>query len=179
MFVKILIGFAAFLLVFIVVVALRPSDFRVTRSGSMTAPVSTVFTQVNELKKWEAWSPWAKLDPSMKMTYDGPPAGEGASYTWVGNQNVGEGKMTTVESRPNELIRFKLEFRKPFEGTNEAQFHFKQDGNQTNVTWEMTGKYNFIMKAAGLFMNCDKMIGGQFEQGLAQLKSVVESQPAP
>ena len=173
MFIKILIALGIVAVVFVVVVALRPSDFRVTRSATVAAPAEAVFAQVNDLHNWEAWSPWAKLDPAAKTTYDGPAAGVGAGFAWDGNNKVGQGHMAITESRPHELIRFKLDFLKPFKGTNMAEFTFKAEGNQTEVTWTMSGEYNFISKAIGLFINCDKMVGGQFEQGLAQLNSVV------
>jgi Polyketide cyclase / dehydrase and lipid transport len=175
MLIKILIAVAVIVVVFIVVVAMQPSVFRVARSATMSAPAPAVFAQVNDFHKWEAWNPWGKIDPAMKQTYEGAPAGPGAIYTWVGNKNVGEGRMTLTESRPSDLIRIKLEFFKPFAGTNIAEFTFKPAGNQTAVTWSMTGKNNFMAKAIHLFMNMDKMIGGQFETGLAQMKSIVEA----
>ncbi|MEW6306618.1 MAG: SRPBCC family protein [Verrucomicrobiota bacterium] len=175
MLTNLLIGLAVVVVLFLIVVAARPNDFRVSRSGTIGAPPDAVFPHVNELRHWEAWNPWGKLDPNMKVTYEGPPAGVGASYSWVGNHNVGEGRMTVSESRANEVVRFKLEFFKPFKGLNDAEFTFKPDGSQTLVTWTMTGQNNFIAKAMGLFIDCDKMVGGQFEKGLAQLKTVVES----
>ena len=104
-------------------------------------------------------------------------AGTGAIYTWSGNNEVGEGRMTITESRPSDLIRIKLEFFKPFAGNSIAEFTFKPQGNQTLVTWSMTGTNNFMAKAIHLFINMDKMIGGQFEKGLADMKSVVEASP--
>jgi len=174
---KILIAIAAIVVVFVVVVAIQPSEFRIVRSATISAPAPAVFAQVNDFHNWEAWSPWAKVDPAMKQAYEGPPAGTGAIYTWAGNDQVGEGRMTLTESRPSDLIRIKLEFLKPFAATNTAEFTFKPEGNQTVVTWSMTGKNNFIAKAVHLFMNMDKMVGGQFEEGLAELKSVVEAAP--
>jgi uncharacterized protein YndB with AHSA1/START domain len=171
----ILIAFAVIIVVFVVVVAMRPSDFRVTRSATISAPAPAVFAQVNDLHKWEAWSPWAKLDPAATNSYEGPPAGTGAVVRWIGNNKVGAGSMTITESRLHELIRFRLEFLKPFKATNTAEFIFKSEGKQTTVTWSMFGKSNFISRAVGLFMDCEKMVGGQFEQGLAQMKSVVEA----
>lgn len=175
MIIKILIGLVVIVVVSAVIVALQPSEFRVVRSATISARAPAVFAQVNDFHKWEAWNPWAKLDPAMKQTYEGAPAGTGAIYTWSGNKEVGEGRMTLTESRPNELIRIKLEFFKPFRATNTAEFTFKPEGNQTTVTWSMTGENNFIAKAVHLFMNMDKMVGGQFEKGLAQMKSVVEA----
>ena len=179
MLTKILIALAVIVVVFAAIVAMQPSEFRVTRTAAISAPPAAVFAQVNDLHKWEAWSPWVKLDPAMKKTYEGAPAGTGAIHAWAGNNQVGEGRMTITESRPNELIRFKLEFLKPFAVTNTAEFSFKPEGNQTVVTWSMAGENNFIAKALHLFMNMDKMVGGPFEKGLAQMKSVVEAAPKP
>ncbi len=174
---KILIALAAIVVAFVAVVAMQPSEFRVTRTATMSAPAPAVFAQVNDLHKWEEWSPWAKLDPAAKSTFEGPPAGTGAIFRWAGNNQVGEGSMTITESRPNELIRFNLEFLKPMAGTSTAEFTFKPEGNETTVTWSMTGNNNFIAKAMCLFMNMDKMVGGQFEKGLATMKSIVEAAP--
>lgn len=98
-------------------------------------------------------------------------------FAWAGNDQVGEGRMTITESRPNERVRFRLDFLKPFDGTNDTEFTFKPKGAQTEVTWVMTGKNNFLFKAVGLFLDCDKMIGPQFEQGLANLKTLAEAPP--
>src|SRR6266404_5297391 len=125
MFIKILIAIAVLIVVFVIVVAMQPADFRVGRSATIPAPVAAVFEQVNDLHKFQDWSPWAKIDPNCKLTYDGPPAGVGASFAWAGNKEVGEGRMTVMESKPGELVRFKLEFLKPFEATNTAELTFK------------------------------------------------------
>jgi hypothetical protein len=171
----ILILAASAVIIFIIVATMQPSDFRVTRTGSISAPASAVFTQVNDLQKWDAWSPWAKLDPEAMNSFEGPTSGTGAIMRWSGNNKVGQGSMTIIESRPDEFIRFKLEFLKPFAATNTAEFTFNSENDQTTVTWSMYGKNNFMSKAIGLIMSCDKMVGGQFEKGLASLKSVVET----
>lgn len=173
MITKILIVLAVLIIVFVIIVALRPDEFVVTRSASIPAPPAAVFAQVNNLHNWQAWSPWAKLDPAAKNSFEGPPAGTGAIFRWAGNKQVGEGSMTITDSRPNDLVRFKLEFLKPFANTCVADFTFKPEGGQTRVTWSMSGKNNFMFKAVGLFMDCDKMVGAQFEQGLENLKSVI------
>ena len=126
----ILISLAVIVIVFVVIVALQPSDFRVARSTTISAPPAAVFAQVNDFHKWEAWNPWGKIDPAMKQTYEGAPAGTGAIYTWAGNKEVGEGRMTIIESRPSDLIRVKLEFMKPFRATNIAVFTIKPEGNK-------------------------------------------------
>ena len=174
----ILITLAIILGGFIILVAMRPSDFRVTRSITVDAPREAVFEQVNDLHNWESWSPWAKLDPNAKTTYEGPSAGVGAAFASSGNSKIGEGRMTITESRPNELVRFKLDFVKPFKGTNTAEFTFRPEGRQTAVQWTMSGKCNFIAKAMGLFVNCDKMIGAQFQKGLAEMKLLAEAAAA-
>jgi len=177
MLVRILIGFAVIAVGFVVVVALRPSEYRVARTATIAAPAPAVFGQVNDFHKWGAWNPWARIDPAMTQAYDGAPAGPGAIYTWAGNKEVGEGRMTLMESRPSELIRIKLEFLRPFAATSTAEFAFKPEGDHTAVTWSMTGDVNFMAKVIHLFMDMDKMIGGNFEKGLADMKSVVEAAP--
>ena len=174
---KILVSLALILVVLAVVVALQPADFRINRSTTIAAPAADVFAQVNDFRKWEAWSPWARLDPSMKVAYDGPAKGLGTIYTWSGNNKVGQGRMTIMESRPDDLIRIELEFLKPMAATNLAEFTFKPEGNQTVVNWTMTGTNNFFGKAFGLVMNMDKMVGGDFEKGLAQMKALLETAP--
>src|SRR6185503_4879290 len=176
---KILIGLAIVILLLVVVIALQPSTYRVERSATMNATAPVVFAQVNDFHKWNAWSPWAKLDPAMKQTFEGAPAGTGAVYAWAGNSDVGEGRMTINESRPADLVKIKLEFIKPFGANSDTTFTFQPEGNQTKVTWTMAGDKNFIAKAFGLVMNMDKMVGGDFEKGLAQMKTVAESAPKP
>jgi uncharacterized protein YndB with AHSA1/START domain len=176
---KILLALVAIVIVLVVVVAMQPSEYRVARTATMAAPAAAVFTQVNDLKKWEAWSPWAKLDPNAKCTFEGPAAGKDAAMAWVGNNQVGEGRMTITESRPNEFIRFQLEFFKPMAGTSTAEWAFKAEGGQTTVTWSMFGKNNFVGKAMCLVMNMEKMMGGEFDKGLASLKAIVEAPPKP
>jgi uncharacterized protein YndB with AHSA1/START domain len=174
MLITIFVALAVVIVVFVAVVMTRPSQFQITRSARIAAPPAAVFAQVNELSKWEAWSPWAKLDPNAKHTFDGPAAGTGAKMAWSGNKKVGEGRMTITESRPGDLVRLRLEFIKPFSATNLAEFTFLAQEGQTAVIWSMSGKNNFMAKAFGLFVNFDRMIGGDFEKGLLGLKSVVE-----
>ncbi len=175
MLITILVLLAVAIGVFILVAAMQPAQFRVTRSATISAPVSTVFAQVNELGKWAAWNPWQQKDPAMNVTFSGPPAGAGASYSWAGNKDVGEGRLTITESRPHDLVRLRLEFLKPFAATNAAEFNFKAEGDHTSVTWTMTGRNNLFAKALHLVMNMDKMVGGEFEKGLAAMKTVAET----
>jgi uncharacterized protein YndB with AHSA1/START domain len=176
---RILLGAAAAIVLVVgvlaVIVAMQPSEFRIERSTTIAAPAPAVFAQVNDFHNWPAWSPWAKLDPEAKNSFEGAPAGQGAAFSWAGNSKVGEGRMTITESRPGELVRIKLEFRKPFEATNTAEFTFKPDGARTAVTWSMFGHNNFISRAVFLFVNMDKALGSEFEKGLASMKSAAEA----
>lgn len=174
MFKKILIGLFLIIGVFAVIVFMQPSEFRISRSCTINASTADVFAQVNSFFNWQAWSPWAKLDPNAKAEYEGPSEGVGAIFRWSGNDQVGVGSETIIESRPNELITIRLEFEKPYKAINTAEFKFDSQGDETIVTWSMFGKNNFVSKAMGMFMNFDKMVGGQFEEGLNNLKSVVE-----
>lgn len=166
-------GIVAIVAVFAAVVAFQPTDFRVERTAQINAPASAVFAQVNDFRGWSAWSPFER-DPAMKRSFEGPPSGVGTSYAWSGNDEVGEGRATIVESRPNELVRIKLEFVRPFAATNIAEFTFKPASNSTAVTWAMTGERNFIAKAMCLVFDGEKMVGGEFEKGLAQLNAVMQ-----
>jgi hypothetical protein len=175
----ILLGLAVFIVGFVIVVALQPSTFHVERSAVMNAPPEAVFAQVNDFHNWDAWSPWAKLDPDAKNSFEGTPEGEGAVFHWSGNSDVGEGRMTVTESRPYERIKIRLDFIKPFEDTSRVEFVFKPQGDQTAVTWTIDGEYDFFSKAFCLFMDMNKMIGDKYEEGLASLKSIVEKGTAP
>ena len=170
----ILLALVFIAILFIVVIAGRPDEFVVSRSAKISAPPERVFPHVNDLRQWEAWSPWAKLDPDAKHSFAGADSGASAAMAWDGNKKIGAGKMTITDSRPSEMIRLKLEFIRPFAATNTAEFSFKPDANQTNVTWSMTGKNNLFFKLFGLFVNCDDMAGKDFQKGLASLKAVTE-----
>ena len=174
---KILVVLAALLAVLVFLVARQPDDFRVTRSATISAPADRVFAEVNDFHRWTAWSPFEK-DPAMARTFAGQPTGTGAIYEWSGNRDVGAGRSTIVDSRPNDLIRIKLEFLRPFAATNTAEFSFVPRGEQTSVTWTLYGRNTLLSKAIGLFMSMDAMVGTEFENGLGRLKAVVESSSA-
>ena len=171
-----LIAFGVLDLVILVVVVLalrRPTAFTIERSLTIAAPPSALFALVNDFHRWEEWSPWAKLDPDAKITFSGAASGVGASHAWDGNNKVGAGKATITEVRPDAAILIRLEFFKPFAATNTAEFTFIPDGAQTRVRWAMAGKNNLICRVMGLFMDMDKMVGKEFEKGLAAMKTVV------
>lgn len=175
---KILVGLAVIVVAAVILVALQPADYTVTRRATIAAPPAAVFVRVNDLHEFQAWNPFARMDPAAKNTFEGAPAGPGAVLTWSGNSQVGEGRMTITESRPDELVRIRLDFVRPFASTAFAEFTFIPEGGRTAVTWSMTGRKNFVSKAFGLVMSMDRMIGGQFEQGLATLKSLSEAAAA-
>jgi hypothetical protein len=172
---KILIGVVAVIALFAGFVAMQPSEFRIARSAVVAAPAPAVFAQVNDFRKWQDWSPWAKLDPQAKATFEGPPSGSGAVFKWSGNDQVGAGTMTLTESRQSDLIRIRTDFVEPFEGTSLSEFTFKPEGDGTAVTWSVSGHNNFIAKAMCLFVNMDRMLGEPMQQGLAQMKSLAEA----
>jgi len=171
---RILLVLAVLIAGFCAYVAMLPSTLRIERSAIIVAPVEKAFAEVNDFHNWQVWSPWAKLDPAAKATFEGPSAGEGAIFRWAGNHEVGEGSMTLLESRSNERVRIRVDFVKPWAGTNTTEFTFKPDGPRTVVTWAMSGEQGFLERAICLFMNPEKMIGGQFEKGLSNLKTVTE-----
>jgi hypothetical protein len=154
----------------------RPPAFSISRSATIGARPHVVFDNINDLHKWDSWSPWAKLDPHATNSFAGPAAGVGASMAWSGNNQVGVGRMTITQSRPAEFVAMRLEFEKPMKAVNAAEFKLlPKDGEETIVSWTMSGANNFIGKTFDFFVGCDKMVGGQFEQGLASLKSVSEA----
>jgi hypothetical protein len=160
----------------VIIVATRPDKFRYERRTTIAAPAPVIFGLLNDFHQWTRWSPWEGRDPSMTRTHAGAPSGSGAVYSRVGNSKVGEGRMTITESLPSQRIAIKLEFIKPWTATNLTEFTVKPTGGGSDVTWAMSGSYNFMAKAFSLFMNMDKLIGKDFEQGLAQLKGVAETE---
>lgn len=157
-------------------VSLQPNSFRIARSAVVEAPPERIYPQINDFHNWERWSPWSRLDPAQVVTYDGSPLGAGAVMSWTGNNKVGAGKMKIAESSQNERIRIKIQFLKPMKAIHDVQFDLKPLGDtRTEVVWTMSGKNEFMGKAMHAFMNVDKMVGAQFEQGLASLKALVET----
>ncbi|HUM11980.1 MAG TPA: SRPBCC family protein [Myxococcaceae bacterium] len=172
---KVLIGLAALVVVLLVVIATRPSTYRVERSTRIAAPPEVVFGLVNDFHAWDRWSPWAKLDPEMKTTYGGPTSGAGASYAWTGNSKVGEGKMRITESRPAQKVDIRLEFIKPMAGISQTEFSFRPESGGTQVSWVMTGTNDFMGKAFSLVADMDAMIGKDFEKGLGAMRAEAEA----
>ena len=155
-------------------VATRPASFRIRRSTRIAAPREKLFAFVSDLHNFDAWSPWAQLDPAMRKTHFGAASGVGASYEWQGNKNVGHGRMEIVEVAAPERVLIKLDFLKPFEAHNMAEYLLAENGGETEFTWSMSGPNTFMSKVMGLFFSMDRMVGAQFERGLAALKAVAE-----
>jgi len=154
--------------------ATRPSELRVERTASIKAPPEKIFPLIDDFRAWAGWSPWERMDPGMKRTYGGAPTGAGAVYEWDGDSNVGKGRMEIIDAAPPSRVAIKLDFEKPFEGHNTAEFTLAPAGDGTNVRWTMRGENRFIGELIGVFVNMDRMIGGQFETGLANLKALAE-----
>lgn len=173
---KVLLIVVAVVVVLSAVIVTRPDRYEVVRSVTVAAPAAIAYEQVADFHRWEAWSPWAKLDPAMKAEYGGAAAGPGATYHWVGNDEVGEGRMTITGARPGSEVVIKLDFVKPMEDTATATFLFAPEGAGTKVSWLMAGKLGFIGKAMCLVKDMDQMIGPDFEKGLTALKGVAESE---
>jgi uncharacterized protein YndB with AHSA1/START domain len=155
-------------------VSTRPDDFSVSRSMDIAAPPEKIFAILNDFAAWPSWSPYEKLDPTMQRTLSNITHGKGATYAWQGNGKVGAGSMELTSSVPSSLVALDLNMLKPFKANNKVTFTLKLNGSQTNVTWAMQGKSPFISKLMGVVMNIDKMVGGQFDEGLGNLKRVVE-----
>lgn len=154
--------------------ATRPGDFVVTRTAQINAPPEKLEAMVSDFHQWGAWSPWEKIDPGMKRTYGGPASGVGSTYAWVGNDKVGSGGMEITKVTPGREVIFDLHFIKPFKADNVGRFMFEPQGAGTKVTWSMSGKNPYIAKLMGLVFNMDKMIGKDFETGLANMKTAAE-----
>lgn len=168
------------LIIAVIVVALlgyvhsRPDSFRLERSTLIQAPPETIFPLIDNFRNWNHWSPWDKVDPQMQRTYSGPDHGVGCSYAWNGNKNVGSGSMEITESIASSRILLKLDFKTPFEAHNMTEFTLVPEGAGTRVTWAMFGPQPFIAKLMGLVFNMEKMVGPQFEAGLATMKALAE-----
>ena len=160
--------------VVLILAATKPDSFSVTRAIDITAPAERIFPLINDFHQWVAWSPWENKDPAMQRSYDGPVSGKGAVYGWDGNKNVGSGWMEILEAQPPSKILIKLDFLKPFEAHNTAEFTMLPQSAGTRLTWVMRGPAPFMSKLMQVFMNLDQMIGKDFEVGLANLKKLAE-----
>lgn len=156
-----------------------PDHFVMARKIEIDASPAAVFAQINDFHNWQEWSPWAKIDPQAKATFEGPASGEGAVFGWDGNAEVGQGTMKIVKSRPDALIDIEMRFVKPMEDTAAVQFTFVPVDGKTLVEWSMSGKRDLLGKTICMCMNMDRMVGAKFEEGLASIKKRVEAGNAP
>jgi hypothetical protein len=171
---KILLGIVAVIAILAIVIFMQPTEFTIERTASFKAPNSAVYSQINDFRNWDAWSPWAKIDSNMTVTYDGPMLGTGSQYMWNANSDAGSGKMMIIGSIPGKYIEIQLDFYEPLPSSNTMIFTISGDSSQSTVTWTMSGTNNFMAKAFNLFFNNEKMIGADFEKGFASLKTIVE-----
>lgn len=176
MFKKIALVLVAAIAVFLVVVVMQPAAYHVERTAEIEAPPEVVFALLNDFKGFKRWSPWDAKDPSMKTTYGEKTAGVGGSYDWSGNDQVGEGTMTIIESTPSSKVVMRLDFKKPMESTATAGFIIAKSGQGSKTTWYVDGENNFVGKAACLFMDMDEHIGAAYESGLAKLNTIAQEE---
>jgi Polyketide cyclase / dehydrase and lipid transport len=177
MIATILIVIAAAVAAVLAYAATKPDTFLVRRSASIAAPPEKIFPMIDDLRAQSAWSPFEK-DPNMKRTHSGAPRGKGAVYAWDGNRQVGAGRIAITESVPSSKVVLLLDMVRPFKAHNTVEFTLDRIGAGTNVTWAMQGRQPYMAKVMGLFVDCDKMCGGLFEEGLAKLKALAEGEPA-
>lgn len=170
----IVIAVVVLIVAVLVLAATKPDTFRVERATRIKAPPEKIFALINDFNRWVAWSPWEKLDPAIQRTHSGAASGKGAVYAWEGNNKVGQGRMEIVQSSPSSQVTIKLDFIKPFEAHNIAEFTLRPQGDATDVTWVMYGPAPFVAKIMHVFVNMDRMVGKDFERGLENLKAVAE-----
>ncbi|HUK63199.1 MAG TPA: SRPBCC family protein [Dongiaceae bacterium] len=175
---KVLAVVVVILLVLLAVVSSRPATYHIERSATLAGTPEAIYTHLADFHQWDAWSPWARIDPRMKTSFSGAASGAGAVYEWTGNDKVGQGRMTILDAQPGSRVTIRLEFIKPFASTCTTGFTLAPEGSGTKVTWTMDGRNNFMGKAFSLVMNMDKTIGGDFERGLHQLGSAAASNPS-
>lgn len=170
----ILITLAAVLAVFFIYAAFKADTFHIQRSANIQAPAEKLFAIINDHHQWSTWSPWEKLDPAMKKTFSGAASGKGAIFEWEGNKEVGSGRNEIIESIPATKVIMQLDMFTPFEAHNIVEFTLTPQGDTTTVTWAMHGRQPYMAKVMSIFFDCDKIVGGMFEEGLANLKKVAE-----
>ena len=159
----------------LILAAMKPDIFVVQRSTLINAPAEKVFLLINDYKNWGSWSPYENIDPAMKRSFSGAPSGKGSVYEWTGNKDIGHGRMEITDTAQPSRVTIKLDFFSPFEAHNIAEFTMKPEGSATKVTWVMRGPLPYMAKVMHTVFSMDKMVGGQFAEGLANMKAVAES----
>lgn len=171
---KILLGVVVFVVAVLGYAATQPDSFTVSRRTTISAPADKIYANIADFRVWESWSPWARMDTAMLVTISDPPSGQGATYEWKGNSSVGSGRMEITSATPGSSVTIKLDFMEPFESHNTTVFALTPNGTGTDVVWTMSGPNNYLSKVMTTFMSMDKMVGGDFERGLQQLKTISE-----
>lgn len=171
---KVILVIAVLIVAVLVYAAVKSGDFHVQRTATIKAPADKIFPLINDYHNWPQWSPYEKLDPTMRKTLSGTPSGKGSVYEWSGNSSAGAGRMEITDSAPASKVTIKLDFSKPMEGHDTAEFTLAPNGDSTNVTWAMSGQMSYPAKIFSVFFNMDKVLGSQFEEGLSNLKTVSE-----
>jgi len=171
---KILLGVVILIVGVLGYATTQPDSFTVERRITIGASAEQIYPHIADFRRWQAWSPWARLDTAMALTISDPSSGAGATYEWKGNSDVGTGKMEIVESTPSSGVTIKLDFQEPIESHNTTVFTLTPNGTGTDVTWTMSGPSNYLSKLMSTVVSMDKMVGGDFERGLQQLKAVAE-----
>jgi hypothetical protein len=171
---KILAILAAIIAVILLLATTKPDSFQIQRSASYRASPDSIWPYLDDFHNWPAWSPWEKMDPAMTRTYSGAPSGVGAVYAWSGNKKVGTGQMKITGAEPDSSLTIALDFVTPFESHNTTVFSLAASGDSTTVTWTMSGPSTYLSKVMSVFVSMDRMVGPDFEAGLANLKGVVE-----
>jgi uncharacterized protein YndB with AHSA1/START domain len=175
---KILVGLAALLAILVAVIASRPATYHVERSALVAAPPRAVYERVADFRRWSEWSPWAHVDPKMKQSFEGAPSGTGAEYAWSGNSQIGEGRMSILEARPDERVAMRMDLTRPLKSTSTTELRLSPEGGGVRVVWVMDGRRNFAGKAVALLASMDARLGRDFEKGLEDLKRVAEAEAA-
>ena len=168
------IAVAVVIVALLIYAATKPDSFRVQRTKEINAPAERIFPLIANLKSMNTWSPFAEADPAIKISYSGPESGKGAAHTWSGNSKVGEGRIEIIEAAPSARVALRLVMVKPMKADNAVEFTLAPNGRGTNVTWAMSGKQPLLGKLMSLFIDCDRMVGSQFEKGLGSLKAIAE-----
>jgi len=174
MFKKIALALVVIILGILAYATTRPSAFTLQRQITIKAPPEKLFALINDFHAWDQWSPWAHMDPAMKVTYSGPPSGVGAAYEWTGNSKVGTGRMEIMQATPSSRVQIQLDFTAPMAAHNMTVFTLTPRGDSTTVEWAMSGPMPYVSKVMTIFVSMDKMVGPDFENGLSAMKRVAE-----
>ena len=169
------IALAIVVTILLIYAATKPDTFRIQRSTGINAPAERIFPLIANLKSMNTWNPFVEPDPAIKIAYSGPDSGKGAAHTWSGNSKVGEGRIEVTDAVPSSRVAMQLDMLKPMKAHNAVEFTLQPNGKATTVTWTMSGRQPLLAKLMTIFIDCDKMVGSQFDKGLGKLKAIAEA----